>query len=78
MITFPSGEQQLPERGHYQITGLAWSGGGAIRKVEVSTDGGKTWKNAEIQCHTSHGAYPVWHGLEVGWRRVRAHVPLHR
>ena len=43
------GEMQLPGRGFYEISGLAWSGGGAIRKVEVSTDGGKRWKDAEIR-----------------------------
>ena len=32
VITYPSGGQKLPERGWYEITGLAWSGGGAIRK----------------------------------------------
>ena len=70
VITFPSGEQQLPERGHYQITGLAWSGSGAIRKVEVSTDGGKSWKNAEIQspanrmAHTRFGMDWNWNGEE--------------
>src|SRR6266545_2023963 len=47
VITFPSGGQQLPGPGFYDISGLAWSGGGAIRKVEVSTDGGKRWRNAE-------------------------------
>src|SRR5512134_880623 len=49
VITFPSGGHQLPGRGFYEIRGLAWSGGGAIRKVEVSTDGGKRWNNAEIK-----------------------------
>src|SRR5437660_352049 len=49
VITFPSGGQQLPSPGFYQITGLAWSGGGAVRRVEVSTDGGLTWKDAEIR-----------------------------
>jgi sulfane dehydrogenase subunit SoxC len=49
VITFPSGGQQLPGRGFYEIRGLAWSGGGAIRKVEVSTDGGRRWNNAEIK-----------------------------
>src|SRR5688572_2338778 len=39
VITYPSGGQQLPGRGFYEISGLAWSGGGAIRRVEVSTDG---------------------------------------
>ena len=49
VILTPSGGQQLTDRGFYQIAGLAWSGSGAIRRVEVSTDGGATWKDAEIQ-----------------------------
>ena len=72
VITFPSGGQQLPGRGFYEISGLAWSGGGAIRKVEVSTDGGKNWKDAEIRGNgPSHGAHPIqpttwnWDGTET-------------
>jgi len=67
-ITFPSGSQKLPEPGHYQITGLAWSGGGAVRKVDLSTDGGHTWKDAEIQspvyrmAHTRFGMDWNWDG----------------
>lgn len=49
VILRPSGGQQLPGPGYYQISGLAWSGGGAVRKVEVSTDGGGTWKDAQLQ-----------------------------
>ncbi|OFW29034.1 MAG: sulfite dehydrogenase [Acidobacteria bacterium RIFCSPLOWO2_12_FULL_60_22] len=49
VITRPSGEQRLPSRGFYEITGLAWSGGGTIRRVEVSTDGGRNWKDAQLQ-----------------------------
>jgi sulfane dehydrogenase subunit SoxC len=48
VITYPSGSQQLPGRGFYEIKGLAWSGGGAIRLVEVSTDGGRTWNRADF------------------------------
>src|SRR5262249_48153532 len=40
VITHPSGTQQLPGRGFYEIRGLAWSGGGAIKTVEISVDGG--------------------------------------
>ena len=32
-----------------EITGLAWSGRGRIERVEISTDNGQTWQNAEIQ-----------------------------
>jgi sulfane dehydrogenase subunit SoxC len=49
VITRPSGGHHLPGPGFYEITGLAWSGGGTIRRVEVSTDGGKIWKDAKMQ-----------------------------
>jgi len=49
VITFPSGGQRLPARGLYELTGLAWSGRGRIDRVEVTTNGGKTWVKAELQ-----------------------------
>jgi sulfane dehydrogenase subunit SoxC len=49
VITFPSGEQRVPSRGYYTITGLAWSGCGAVSRVEVSIDGGRTWNDAQVQ-----------------------------
>jgi sulfane dehydrogenase subunit SoxC len=49
VITFPSGGQTLPGRGSYELTGLAWSGAGRIERVEVTTDGGKTWVAAALQ-----------------------------
>jgi sulfane dehydrogenase subunit SoxC len=70
VITFPSGSQKLPERGWYEITGLAWSGNGAVRKVEVSTDGGRTWNEAELKgmplakAHTRFGYMWNWDGGE--------------
>ena len=48
VITYPSGTHQLSGQGSYVITGLAWSGGGAVSKVEVSTDGGRTYAEAEL------------------------------
>src|SRR5262249_27606692 len=35
VITFPSGGQTLPGAGLYELTGLAWSGGGRIERVEI-------------------------------------------
>jgi sulfane dehydrogenase subunit SoxC len=49
LITFPSDAHQLPGRGLYEITGLAWSGRGLISRVEVSTNGGRTWTDAQLQ-----------------------------
>ena len=49
VITQPSGMMKLKSKGFYEISGLAWSGNGKIRRVEVSTDGGKTWGDAMLQ-----------------------------
>lgn len=49
VITWPSGGQKLGGPGFWEIRGLAWSGRGAITRVEVSTDGGQTWEDAELQ-----------------------------
>jgi sulfane dehydrogenase subunit SoxC len=49
LITFPSGGQKLAGPGFYEISGLAWSGRGAIRRVEVSVDGGQIWQDAQFQ-----------------------------
>ena len=48
VITRPSPGHRLSTQGYYPISGLAWSGRGAIRKVEVSTDAGATWQLARL------------------------------
>jgi sulfane dehydrogenase subunit SoxC len=49
VITTPSGGQKLIGRGYYEITGLAWSGRGKIKRVDVSVDGGRNWQTARLQ-----------------------------
>jgi sulfane dehydrogenase subunit SoxC len=71
VITSPSGGQQLPGPGLYEIRGLAWSGRGLVRRVEVSTDGGKTWRDARLQepvlplAHTRFRLAWRWDGREA-------------
>jgi sulfane dehydrogenase subunit SoxC len=48
VVTAPSGGQKIASQGFYEIRGLAWSGRGRIDRVEVTLDGGKTWKTAQI------------------------------
>ena len=49
VITSPSGQMHLPKKGVFEISGLAWSGHGSVRAVEVSADGGRSWTEAVIQ-----------------------------
>jgi sulfane dehydrogenase subunit SoxC len=48
IITHPSPGLMLKEKGFYEISGLAWSGNGRIKSVEVSADGGKSYAPAVL------------------------------
>jgi sulfane dehydrogenase subunit SoxC len=71
VITFPSGGHRLRRRGLHEIRGLAWSGRGLIRRVEISTDAGKTWRDASLQepvlpsAHTRFRLDWRWQGSEA-------------
>ena len=68
VVTTPSGGQALLNKGFYNITGLAWSGRGAIKKVDVSVDGGANWQPARLEspvlskCLTRFNLDWVWDG----------------
>ncbi len=48
VITHPSGGQGMAGAGYYEISGIAWSGHGAVERVEVSADGGRSWAEAVL------------------------------
>lgn len=48
VITSPAYPSKIAGAGWWPIRGLAWSGRGKIQRVDVSTDGGKSWTTAEI------------------------------
>ncbi|MFT4649946.1 MAG: sulfane dehydrogenase subunit SoxC [Polaribacter sp.] len=48
VITSPSPELPLRRGGRQLIKGLAWSGRGAIKKVDISVDGGINWITARL------------------------------
>jgi sulfane dehydrogenase subunit SoxC len=48
LITRPSPGVSVKGAGLHEISGIAWSGNGTIRKVEVSTNGGQTWTESEL------------------------------
>jgi len=70
VITRPSGGMEM-RKGYVQITGLAWSGAGKVAKVDVSVDGGKTWKEARLdgpvhpKAHTRFNFDWAWNGQEA-------------
>jgi len=71
VITRPAGWQRLDGPGFYEIEGLAWSGRGRISRVEVSVDGGRTWRDAELQEPVVSKAFTpfrcawTWNGREA-------------
>jgi sulfane dehydrogenase subunit SoxC len=48
VITRPAPGLKMTGPGLYEVSGIAWSGRGKIRKVEVSADGGQTWGEAAL------------------------------
>jgi sulfane dehydrogenase subunit SoxC len=68
VVTTPSGGQVLLDKGFYNISGLAWSGRGKIRRVDVSVDGGRNWRTARLEtpvlskCLTRFNIDWVWDG----------------
>jgi len=67
-ITFPAYPAVLPQKGWWEISGLAWSGRGRITAVDVSTDGGRGWARADLdepvlpKCHTRFRFLWNWKG----------------
>jgi sulfane dehydrogenase subunit SoxC len=68
VVTTPSGGQVLLDNGFYNITGLAWSGRGKVKRVDVSVDGGRNWRPARLEtpvlskCLTRFNLDWVWNG----------------
>ncbi len=71
VITYPSGEMKLDKPGFYEVSGLAWSGRGRVKRVEVSADGGKNWYEAKLHgpvlpiCATRFSLPWEWDGKEA-------------
>jgi len=70
LITYPAYPVTL-SRGWVEINGIAWTGSGKIRRVDVSTDGGATWTPARLQepvlskAHTRFRHLYDWTGSET-------------
>jgi DMSO/TMAO reductase YedYZ molybdopterin-dependent catalytic subunit len=56
---FLSRRRHVPA-GAIPITGRAWSGGSAIRRVEFSADGGRTWDDATLEAPLGRHGWTGW------------------
>lgn len=66
VVTHPCPEKPLKGKGKYFIEGLAWSGRGRIKHVDVSVDGGVTWREARFTSQVLPRALTRF-GLEWDW-----------
>ncbi len=70
LITTPSFPMTIA-RGWVEVAGIAWTGAGRIRGVDVSTDGGRSWNAATLQepilakAHTRFRYLWNWDGAEA-------------
>jgi len=67
VIVSPTDGAQLP-RGAHEISGRAWSAG-AVARVELSIDGGTTWRDAKLE---PRGPTPAWQRFAVAWTFERS------
>jgi sulfane dehydrogenase subunit SoxC len=49
IVTNPSPQAPMLHKGWNVLSGLAWSGRGAVKRVDVSIDGGRNWQTADLQ-----------------------------
>jgi hypothetical protein len=68
MITFPAPDTRFKGGKSITVRGKAWVGEGAVDRVEISTDEGKTWQRAELA--RAGGKY-AWRGFSFEYQPAR-------
>jgi len=48
VVTNPSPQAPMRNKGPNVLSGIAWSGRGAVTRVDVSLDGGRNWRSARL------------------------------
>ncbi len=60
VIAWPRDDERLPAR-PFVVRGYAWSGRGSLARVDVSADGGRSWRDATLEDALSPYAWRPWH-----------------
>jgi DMSO/TMAO reductase YedYZ molybdopterin-dependent catalytic subunit len=59
LITAPRDGERL-DVGTTRVTGAAWTGTGTIDRVEISSDGGRTWQQVRFVSEPQPGTWRLW------------------
>ena len=68
-IARPARGKTVPTNSNVRVRGTAWTAGSEIVRVEVSTDGGSTWKEATLLGEAKPNAWRLW---EFDWKTPSA------
>jgi DMSO/TMAO reductase YedYZ molybdopterin-dependent catalytic subunit len=60
IITWPRDIHSPVKTGEHLVRGLAWSGGGEIKRVEVSLDNGQSWVDAHVEYSPDRWLWKRW------------------
>ncbi len=64
-IAKPAQGETVPANSSIRVHGAAWTSDGEITKVELSTDGGSTWSEANLLGESKPNAWRLW---EFNWK----------
>jgi DMSO/TMAO reductase YedYZ molybdopterin-dependent catalytic subunit len=64
-IAHPTDKEVVPAGKTYKVRGTAWTGEADVVRVEVSTDGGRTWADATFRDRQVPYAWRLW---EYAWK----------
>ena len=67
VITSPCPENPIKRKGLLQLEGLAWSGHGKVKRVDVSLDGGVNWQTAKLKGLVLSKSLTRF-GMEINWQ----------
>lgn len=67
VITNPCPENPVKRKGLLQLEGLAWSGRGKVKRVDVSLDGGVNWQTAQLKGLVLSKSLTRF-GMEINWQ----------
>ena len=60
-IARPGHGEVVPAGGAYPVRGAAWTANAEIMRVEISTDGGKSWAEASLGDEAAPDSWRLWH-----------------